>query len=97
MIQHGSGKRGRLSVKNEARKTTAIRGYVIRKDSKLEFEEWKSDRADIIITLLSRSSVIKIYPKANQRAEPQTRFGSLSNADLLLTLFQIRRKGYHRH
>ena len=33
MIQHSSGKRGRLSVKNEARKRTAIRGYLIRKDS----------------------------------------------------------------
>ena len=33
MIQHGSGKRGRLSVKNEVRKRTAIRGYLIRKDS----------------------------------------------------------------
>lgn len=37
MIQHGSGKRGRLSVKNEARKTTAIRGYLIRKDSEHRF------------------------------------------------------------
>ena len=37
MIQHGSGKRGRLSVKNEARKRTAIRGYVIRKDSEHRF------------------------------------------------------------
>ena len=34
MIQHGSGKRGRLSVKNEAQKKAAIRGYLIRKDSK---------------------------------------------------------------
>ena len=37
MNQHGSGKRGRLSVKNVARKTTAIRGYVIRKDSEHRF------------------------------------------------------------
>ena len=37
MIQHGSGKRGWLSVKNEARKRTAIRGYLIRKDSEHRF------------------------------------------------------------
>ena len=37
MIQHGSEKRGRLSVKNEARKRTAIRGYLIRKDSEHRF------------------------------------------------------------
>ena len=37
MIQHGSGKRGRLSVKNEVRKRTAIRGYLIRKDSEHRF------------------------------------------------------------
>ena len=37
MIQHGSGKRGRLSVKNEVRKRTAIRGYFIRKDSEHRF------------------------------------------------------------
>ena len=37
MIQHGSGKRGRLSVKNEARKRTAIRGYLIHKDSEHRF------------------------------------------------------------
>ena len=37
MIQHGSGKRGRLSVENKARKKTAIRGYLIRKDSEHRF------------------------------------------------------------
>ena len=37
MIQHGSGKRGRLSVKNEVRKRTAIRGYLIRNDSEHRF------------------------------------------------------------
>ena len=37
MIQHGSEKRGRLSVKNEAQKRTAIRGYLIRKDSEHRF------------------------------------------------------------
>ena len=37
MIQHGSGKNGRLSVKNDARKRTAIRGYFIRKDSEHRF------------------------------------------------------------
>jgi hypothetical protein len=35
--QHNSGKRGRLSVKDEARKRTAIRGYLIRKDSEHRF------------------------------------------------------------
>ena len=37
MIQHCSGKNGRLSVKNDARKRTAIRGYLIRKDSEHRF------------------------------------------------------------
>ena len=37
MIQHGNGKRRLLSVKNKARKTTAIRGYLIRKDSEHRF------------------------------------------------------------
>ena len=37
MIQHSSGKHGRLSVKNEAQKRTAIRGYFIRKDSEHRF------------------------------------------------------------
>ena len=37
MIQHSSGKNGRLSVKNDARKTAAIRGYLIRKDSEHRF------------------------------------------------------------
>ena len=37
MIQDGSGKRGRLSVKDEARKRTAICGYLIRNDSEHRF------------------------------------------------------------
>ena len=37
MIQHSNGKRGRLSVKNEAQQTTATRGYLIRKDSEHRF------------------------------------------------------------
>ena len=37
LIQQSSGKRGRLSVKNEVQQTTAIRGYVIRKDSEHRF------------------------------------------------------------
>ena len=37
MIQHSSGKRGRLSVKNEAQQTKAIRGYVIRQCSEHRF------------------------------------------------------------
>ena len=37
MIQQGSGKRGRLSVKNEAQKRTAICGYLIRNDSEHRF------------------------------------------------------------
>lgn len=37
MIQHGSGKRGRFSVKKRAQQKTAIRGYVIRKDSEHRF------------------------------------------------------------
>ena len=37
MIQQSSEKRGRLSVKNEAQKRTAIRGYLIRKDNEHRF------------------------------------------------------------
>ena len=37
MIQQSSGKNGLLSVKNKARKTTAIRGYLIRKDNEHRF------------------------------------------------------------
>ena len=37
MIQQSSEKRGRLSVKNKARKRTAIRGYLIRKDNEHRF------------------------------------------------------------
>ena len=37
MIQHGSGKRGQLSVKKSAQNTAAICGYLIRKDSEHRF------------------------------------------------------------
>ena len=75
MIQHGNGKRGRLSVKNKARKRTAIRGYLIRKDSEHRFciatkpEALKAQRGAVS----AAASVGASDCCRNQRSPPETR------------------------
>ena len=85
MIQHGSGKRGRLSVKNEARKTTAIRGYFIRQCSEHRFciatkpEALKAQRGSAPMTpverldTLFRASFLKKYANARSRKKKTKR------------------------
>ena len=85
MIQHGNGKRGRLSVKNEARKRTAIRGYVIRKDSEHRFciatkpEALKAQRGAAPMTPVERldtrfrASFLKKYANARSRKKKTKR------------------------
>ena len=88
MIQHGSGKRGRLSVKNKAQKRTAIRGYVIRKDSEHRFciatkpEARKRTRGAAPMTPVERldtrfrASFLKKYANARSRKKKQNGLGS---------------------
>ena len=85
LIQHGSGKRGRLSVKKRAQQTTAIHGYFIRKDSEHRFciatkpEAQKRTRGSAPMTPVERldtrfrASFLKKYANARSHKEKTKR------------------------